>query len=439
MSEDRPTSSAPGQRPDRRDVEHAIWAARPPFVVEAARDAIDAWLGAPGTEVLLIDYHQSHLVPFGDGDGGPAVTVNTHPAGQAYAAVRLVRDDEHLYLPLAVYGERTGVLAVRLPPGRADDPDLTRELMVVADTLGRALRLADTATDIYREIRRRKRLTIAAELQWELLPGRTCAGPEFSLAGQLEPAYTVSGDNFDWSLSRQYLTLSVSAGMGSGIGAALLTQLTVNSLRNARRSGAGPAEAAELANGIVYSQYGGKLHSATLLLRIALSTGDAEVVDAGSPRMLRVRQGEIEPMAFDEQMPLGMFSDTRYRAQPLDLVPGDRLIIVSDGLYSARNPAGRLYGDNPLGSALRSARMQDPNETVRFVISDLLAHHEGSDLAEDAIAVCLDWTGAAGQPVAASAASLADLTRPATPGDPSPAADLARPINPGDTSPDVMT
>jgi serine phosphatase RsbU (regulator of sigma subunit) len=424
MSEDRPTSSSAGSGTDRRDVEREIWAARAPFVVEAARDAIDAWLGVPGTEVLLIDYHQSHLVPFGDGDGGPAVLVNTHPAGQAYAAVRPVRDDDHLYLPLAVYGERTGVLAVRLPPARLDDPALADDLALVATTLGRALRLADTATDIYREVRRRKRLTIAAELQWELLPGRTCAGPEFSLAGQLEPAYTVSGDNFDWSLSRQYLTLSVSAGMGSGIGAALLTQLTVNSLRNARRSGAGPAEAAELANGIIYSQYGGKSHSATLLLRIALATGQAEVVDAGSPRMLRVRRGEIELLAFDEQLPLGMFSDNRYRTQPLTVLPGDRLIIVSDGLYGARNPAGKSYGDNPLSAALRSARLQDPNETVRFVISDLLGHHEGTDLADDAIAVCLDWTGTTSPPVAASAASLADLTRPG---------------DPVSTSPDVMT
>jgi hypothetical protein len=404
---------------DRQTVERAIWSARPPFLIQATRDAVDAWLGVTGTEVMLIDYHQSHLVPFGDGTGGPAVPVSAHPAGQAYAAVRPVRDDDHLYLPLAVYGERTGVLATRLPAGAGEA--VADDLGVVADTLGRALRLADTATDVYREVRRRKRLTIAAELQWDLLPGRTCSAEEFSLAGQLEPAYTVSGDNFDWSLSQQYLTLSVSGGMGSGIGAALLTQLTVNSLRNARRSGAGPAEAAELANGIVYGQHGGKDHSATLLLRIALSTGEAEVVDAGSPRMLRVRGGEIEPMAFDEQLPLGMFSDTRYRSQPLTLVPGDRLIIISDGLYGARSPAGAIYGDAPLGSALRSARMQDPSETVRFVIGDLLAHGEGADLADDAIAVCLDWTGATGHPVAVASASLTDLPRP------------------GDTSPDVMT
>jgi Stage II sporulation protein E (SpoIIE) len=404
---------------DRQTVERAIWSAQPPMLIEAARTAVDAWLGVPGTEVLLIDYHQSHLVPFGDGTGGPAVLVNNHPAGQAYAAVRLVRDGDHLYLPLAVYGERTGVLAARLPAGA--DEALTDDLAVVAGTLGRALRLADTATDVYREVRRRKRLTIAAELQWDLLPSRTCASAEFSLAGQLEPAYTVSGDNFDWSLSRQNLTLSVSAGMGSGIGAALLTQLTVNSLRNARRSGAGPVEAAELANGIVYGQYGGKAHSATLLLRIALSTSEAEIVDAGSPRMLRVRRGEIEPLTFDEQLPLGMFSDTRYRTQPLTLVPGDRLIIISDGLYGARNSGGAIYGDGPLAAALRSARMQDPNEAVRFVIGDLLAHGEGAELVDDAIAVCLDWTGATGHPIAAASASLTGLRQP------------------GDTSPDVMT
>ena len=405
---------------DRQAVERAIWSARPPVLIEAARDAVDAWLGVTGTEVMLIDYHQSHLVPFGDGTtGGAAVPVNNHPAGQAYAAVRAVRDDDHLYLPLAVYGERTGVLAARLPAGTSEA--VISDLELVADTLGRALRLADTATDVYREVRRRKRLTIAAELQWDLLPGRTCSSGEFSLAGQLEPAYTVSGDNFDWSLSRQYLTLSVSGGMGNGISAALLTQLTVNSLRNGRRSGAGPAESAELANGIVYGQYGGKTHSATVLLRIALSTGETEVVDAGSPRMLRVRGGDIEPLTFDEQLPLGMFSDTRYRTQAMTLVPGDRLIIISEGLFSARSPGGRIYGDAPLGAALRSARMQDPNETVRFVVSDLLAHHEGTDLVNDAIAVCLDWAGATGHPAVVASTSVTGLPRP------------------GDTSPDVMT
>jgi serine phosphatase RsbU (regulator of sigma subunit) len=377
---------------DYTEVERAIWRARPAQLAEVAREAIDAWLGADGSEVLLIDYHQSHLVPFAGGTGGRAVPVDGHPAGRAYASCRAMPDEDRLYLPLSAHGERIGVLAVRLPPGAEVSSE---ELTSVADTLARAIVVANTATDIYREVRRRKRLTVAAEMQWELLPGRTCRSEEFSLAGQLEPAYAVSGDNFDWSISREALTLSVTNGMGSGIPAALLTQLTVSALRNARRSGAEPAEAAELAGGIVYGQYGGESHSATLLLRITLATGQAEVVDAGSPRMLRIRRGEIQPVPFDEQMPLGMFSDTRYRAQRLTLQPGDRLMILSDGLYGARGPSGLVYGEAPLTTAIRRSRLQDPDEAVRFLISDLLLHHEGSELADDAIAVCLEWNGAA--------------------------------------------
>lgn len=377
---------------DYTEVERAIWRACPAHLVEVALEAIDAWLGTDGADVLLIDYHQSHLVPFAGGAGGRAVPVDSHPAGRAYASCRTVPAEDRLYLPLSVHGERIGVLAVRLPP---DAEVSSEELASVAGTLARAIVVANTATDIYREVRRRKRLTVAAEMQWELLPGRTCRSGEFSLAGQLEPAYAVSGDNFDWSVSREALTLSVTNGMGSGIPAALLTQLAVSALRNARRSGAGPAEAAELASGIVYGQYGGESHSATLLLRISLATGETEVVDAGSPRMLRIRDGEIRPVPFDEQMPLGMFSDTRYRAQRLTLLPGDRLMILSDGLYGAQGRSGLLYGEAPLTTAIRRSRLQDPDEAVRFLISDLLRHHEGSDLADDAIAVCLDWNGTA--------------------------------------------
>lgn len=403
---------------NRADIERSVWRARPPSVAGTALAAIGEWLGTGDAEVLLIDYNQSHLVPFANGAGGTPVPVDSHPAGRAFASGRSVPDQEHLFLPLSVHGERLGVLTVRLPA----EPEVSQEdLEEVAATLARAIRIADTATDIYREVRRRKRLTVAAEMQWELLPGRTCESAEFRLAGQLEPAYAVSGDNFDWEISPDSLTLSVTNGMGSGIGAALLTQLTVNSLRNARRSGAGPAESAELANGIVYSQHGGESHAATLLMRIALSTGEAEVVDAGSPRMLRIRRGEAEPVKFDEQMPLGMFSDTRYRAQRLTLLPGDRLIILSDGVYAARGPSGRVYGQAPLNAALRNSRLQDPNETVRFLISDLLVHHEGTELADDAIAVCLDWSGAADEPGAPGGTRLADFTRP------------------GDTSLDVMT
>ena len=135
---------------DRTTVERSIWSARPTHLVQATREAIEAWVGMAGTEVLLLDYHQSHLVPFADGEGGTPIPIDAHPAGRAFASSRAVQDDNHLYLPLIVYGERMGVLAVRRP---ADAPASDDDLAEVAANLARALRLADTATDIYREVR----------------------------------------------------------------------------------------------------------------------------------------------------------------------------------------------------------------------------------------------------------------------------------------------
>ena len=71
---------------DRSTIERSIWTARPTRLVQTARESIDSWLGVSGAEILLIDYHQSHLIPFADGDGGTPVPVDSHPAGRAFAS-----------------------------------------------------------------------------------------------------------------------------------------------------------------------------------------------------------------------------------------------------------------------------------------------------------------------------------------------------------------
>ena len=53
-------------------------------------------------------------------------------------------------------------------------------------------------------------------MQWDLLPGRSRIRPSFSLAGQLEPAYAVCGDHFDWAVNGDWLTVTALNGMGNG-------------------------------------------------------------------------------------------------------------------------------------------------------------------------------------------------------------------------------
>ena len=122
-------------------------------------------------------------------------------------------------------------------PSAARAEECLAELAELAEVLGHELVVAERDTDLYLRARAPDRLTLAAEMQWQLLPGRSAARPEYALGAQLEPAYAIFGDNFDWSADADRLTLYITNGMGEGIEASLLTNLGINALRNARRAG----------------------------------------------------------------------------------------------------------------------------------------------------------------------------------------------------------
>ncbi|GAA4372313.1 PP2C family protein-serine/threonine phosphatase [Actinomadura verrucosospora] len=330
-------------------------------------------------------------------EGVEAIGIRQSPAGRSFITGRVLASPEGdgdeaaetvTYLPVRARGERIGVLELTSSgPWSADD---VGELAEIGELVGSALKVAWNRTDRYERARRRHRLTLAAELQWQLLPGHAHADDSFSLAGHLEPAYSIGGDNFDWSVEHDHLALTVTNGSGTGINAALLTSLTVGALRNARRSGADLGEQASLANDMVHVRHGGREFTETLVMRIDLADGTVHVIDAGSPRILLLRGTEVTAVPLEQQMPLGMFPDTEYRPQRFPLEPGDRLVIVSDGVFAARAPSGE-YGTHALEQATRRSRLQPAAEVPLTVIDELIEFHEGADLADDAVVVCFDW------------------------------------------------
>jgi serine phosphatase RsbU (regulator of sigma subunit) len=347
-------------------------------------------------ELLLADYRVAGL--------RPALREAYEIAGalrDQSAAARVFASQRPLYeelegggaralVPVTAWSDRIGVLAVDL--STIPDAAALDSLAAVGDELAVAVAAADRSTDRYRRTRRTQRLTMAAEMQWDLLPGRALGGRNFLLAGQLEPAYAVCGDHFDWALNERILTISVLNGDGNGIGASMLTVLAVNAMRNARRSGGSLMEQAELASDAIYSQHGGKHSVATLLLQVDTETGEIAAIDAGSPVALRLSGNVVSLIDLEKQMPLGMFADTRYDVQHFSLDPEDRLVIVSDGVHLA-TPGGRpTYGTSALAAALRETRLQPATEAVTSLMRSFDDYHQGADLLDDAVIVCLDWT-----------------------------------------------
>ncbi|MGW1774886.1 PP2C family protein-serine/threonine phosphatase [Streptomyces sp. NPDC002104] len=382
-------------------VERALRTAAPHDLLGTVRSALVAHYEALEVDLLMADYSLSVLqrvtaLP----DTAEPLPLQATPEGRAfgsqepygqYAARGNALD---LHLPVTVRGDRLGILTVRMPDHLCT-PEAVGELTDIAELLGHEIVVAERDTDLYLRARRASRLTLAAEMQWQLLPGRACARPEYAIGAQLEPAYDIHGDNFDWSTTADTLTMTVTNGMGEGIQASLLTNLAINALRNARRAGVGIADQAALADQAVFGQYQGREYVSTLLLCLELATGHGQVVDAGSPQLWRYRGRSVERVHFEAQLPLGMFEESHYSVQRFDALPGDRLVFVSDGVYGAAGQDGVAYGERALARAINATGLLPAAAVPRAILEQLAAYRDTA-ADDDALVTCLDWFGRPG-------------------------------------------
>jgi serine phosphatase RsbU (regulator of sigma subunit) len=378
--------------------ERALRTAAPHQLLDAVRDVLRECYAAESVELLMADYGLTVLQPVSELPHTlEPVPVHGSSAGRAFGSQEpFVEEDgegrRRTYLPVTVRGDRLGVLTVALPADHLTEEALD-ELSDIAEVLGHEVLVAERDTDVYLQARRKDRLTLAAEMQWQLLPGRSCSRPEYELGAQLEPAYAIFGDNFDWSASADRLVLYITNGMGEGIEASLLTHLGINALRNARRAGISIEDQAALADQAIYAQYRGSSYLSVLMVDFELSTGLMRVVDAGSPQMLRLRDKRVERVDFEAQLPLGMFEETDYVVQEFQCEPGDRMLFVSDGVHEVAAPGGETYGERALERAITSTRLLPAAEVPRAVLRELSGHRGGPAPQDDALVVCLDWHG----------------------------------------------
>ncbi|MFD0059453.1 PP2C family protein-serine/threonine phosphatase [Streptomyces sp. NPDC056690] len=380
-------------------VERAVRSAAPHALLDAARAALIEHYEALGVELLMADYGLTVLQPVTAlPHTNEPLSLHASPEGRAFGSQEpygqyAAQDGAvDLHLPVTVRGDRLGILTVRLPKHRCT-PQAVDDLTDAAEFLGHEIVVAERDTDLYLQARRASRLTLAAEMQWQLLPGRSCTRREYAVGAQLEPAYAIHGDNFDWATTAETLTLCITNGMGEGIQASLLTNLAVNALRNARRAGIGIADQAALADQALYAQHRGTQYVSTLLLSFELATGKVQVVDAGSPQLWRQRDKVVERVPFEAQFPLGMFDDTPYAAQEFEVLPGDRMIFVSDGVYAAAGQADEKYGERALARAIQAASLLPAAAVPRAVLGELADYRGDAAACDDELVVCLDWFG----------------------------------------------
>ncbi|WP_329302716.1 serine/threonine-protein phosphatase [Streptomyces sp. NBC_00659] len=314
--------------------------------------------------------------------------------------------------PVTNRGDAIGLLELFLPA--TPDAEVMQEVSETAHALAYIVIANRSFTDVYQWARRTTPLSLAAEIQHRLLPASlACEAAQFAVAGVLEPADHVGGDTFDYVIDRDTVQLSITDAMGHDVDAALLATLVVGALRRARRAGASLEEQAHEADRAV-REHGREGYVTGQLLRISLLDGGTEFVNAGHPWPLRMRDGQVREIVPKVDRPFGFHAPHTYRVQSLDLRPGDRLVMLTDGMLE------RNAKTLDLSDLIVRSRALHPREAARALIAAIVDAGHGH-LEDDATVMCLDWHGTGhSQRDAATGADLSDASAPSRTGRTSP-------------------
>jgi len=295
------------------------------------------------------------------------------------------RDGVWLYAPVTQRGETVGVLELLLDG--PVEPAAERAVSQAAHALAYVVIADRRYSDLYEWGERTTPLELSAEIQRRLLPtSYTCEASQFSLSGWLIPANEAGGDTFDYILDRDTLHLSVTDAMGHGVQAAQLATLAVGSLRNSRRRGAGVVKMAQTASRAVAEHATQDQFVTAQVLRLDLASGALELVNAGHVPPLLVRNGVVEDMALQVDPVFGVRPELPYRLQHRQLEAGDRLVLVTDGMYERTAAAAQV---NTLITTLKDLH---PREAVQALTNAVL-EAAGDKMLDDGTVLVLDWYG----------------------------------------------
>lgn len=359
-----------------------------------------AGLGVTATALYLADYGETALVPVapgGDGPAGPRARAvplpgpdePATPASRAYVEQVVVADTDgasRLWAPVQERGRSVGVLelhAATLHPTLRDAAlDAGRLVAHLVTSGGRY-------TDALHVARRRRELSLPAEMQWSLLAPTAFSTDGVSIGALLEPAYDVGGDAYDYSADGDVVHFALLDAMGHGLHASMISALAVGALRWARRSGLSLVEQAVEIDRVVADQLGGDGFVAGVLAALDRRHGELRWVTVAHEAPWLVTGDGARALPVRPCLPMGMRVGDE-RPEPVEqraAVPRPSLLVLaSDGIGGARDAAGVALGDAPVLDLAGDADRVEGNPAYRAARSVIrrVLHHAGGRLADDA-------------------------------------------------------
>lgn len=355
--------------------------------------------GLPGARFYVADIQQDVLREvtgrgLDAGEGGEELRVDGTPAGRSFQSVVAVPVEgrARCWLPVMDGTERLGVLSIDLPWTETS----AEAMLALADLLGLLLVSKRNHSDSYARLTRMQPMTIAAEMQWSLMPPTTFSNRKVTIGAMMEPAYEIAGDAFDYAEAGDIAHLAIFDAMGHDTAAGLTANLAVAACRSRRRHDGTLQAAAAAIEQVLGEQFAQTRYATGILADLNSATGELTWLNCGHHPPVLIRNGKPRNLDCPPAAPLG----TGLGIEPVpcreQLEEGDRLLLYTDGITEARDARGREFGlDRFTDFVIRHQADGMPvPETLRRLVHAVLDYHRGT-LQDDATVLFCEWHGTA--------------------------------------------
>jgi len=274
----------------------------------------------------------------------------------------------------------------------AGNREILQTLALEASTLLENARLLQEERE---KQRMEEELDVAREIQRSLLPNCMPTEGWFRAAGSSIASRQVGGDYFDMCpLGPDQWAGMVADVSGKGVSSALLASVLQGAFLFAAESAVPIEEMMSRINHFLSDRTKGEKY-ATMFYCTVARNGVLRWANAGHPKPLVVRkQGELIPLT-PTGMPLGMLPMAEYLAQEIQLEPGDKVVMYSDGFSEAENEEGRFFDKNGMLDAVRATAHQGGTEMHAALLKRFENYTEGTVLADDVTLVVIEYAGSA--------------------------------------------
>ena len=286
-------------------------------------------------------------------------------------------------IPLHVGGELVGVFSTSHHELDAFPPEQLRLLQAlcrdVAIAVNNARRFRD---EQHRHAQMDRETQEGRAMQQSLLPKSSPYIPGFAISGLSVPAGPMSGDWYDFiplDGGRWGLVLADVAGKGTA--AALLMSATRGMLRSLAEAHCSPGEVLNKLNRLMVEDFpAGRF---VTMVYAVLDPGRRKLLfaSAGHLQPLLVAGGEARFVETQRGIPLGIGAGD-YSEIEIDLPPGTRVVLYSDGITEAENAAEEEYG-----AARLQSHVLQPEASAEGILADVRAFANGTGLRDDATVI----------------------------------------------------